>query len=322
MDKKEKIFRVPPRQVGQTIGAALREWLPGESWSQVRKLLKSRRVMLNGNLCVDDGRRLKLQDVVKILPRPMAAPPNEKDIRILYLDKHLVVIEKPPGITSTRHKEEQNWPARRKQLQPTLQEMLPAVIAKHEGRRSKGRFPPLQAVHRLDRETSGVMVFPRTIVAKKHLEQQFRKHTTRRRYVAVVYGRVKAQRIESYLVRDRGDDIRGSTKLPNTVKRSITHVRPLETIGDYSLVECRPETGRTHQIRIHLAELGHPLCGEKVYNKLFRHRVLEDKSGAPRVALCAVELAFEHPITGKTLHFESPLPRDMKQFIKQLRKDL
>ena len=98
-DSEENIFRVLPRQVGETVGAALREWLPGQSWSQVRKLLRSRRVMLNGNLCVDDGRRLKLQDVVKILPYPMAAPPDEKDVRIAYLDKHVVVVEKPAGIT-------------------------------------------------------------------------------------------------------------------------------------------------------------------------------------------------------------------------------
>ncbi len=174
----ERIFCVLPRQVDETIGAALRQWLPGQSWSQVRKLLHSRRVMLSGNLCVDPARRLKLQDVVKILPQPMAAPPSETDIRIVYLDAHVVVVEKPAGITSTRHKEEKNWPARRKQLQPTLDEMLPGLIAKQEGRRSRKRLPPVRAVHRLDRDTSGLMVFARTDAAQKHLEQQFRKHTT------------------------------------------------------------------------------------------------------------------------------------------------
>ena len=161
MEKAGRIFHVLPRQVGGTIGAALREWLPGQSWSQVRKLLQSRRVMLSGNLCIDPARRLKLQDAVKILPQPMAAPPSEADIRIVHLDAHVVVVEKPAGITSTRHKEEKNWPARRKQLQPTLDEMLPALIAKQEGRRSKKKLPPVRAVHRLDRDTSGLMVFAR-----------------------------------------------------------------------------------------------------------------------------------------------------------------
>ena len=316
----EIIYRVLPRQAGETVGAALRQWLPGESWSQVRKLIESRRVMLSGNLCVDPARRLKLQDVVKILPQPMAAPPTEAEIRIVYLDAHVVVVEKPAGITSTRHKEEKNWPNRRKQLQPTLDEMLPAVIARQEGRRAKSKLPPVRAVHRLDRDTSGLMVFARTPAAQKHLEQQFRKHTTGRRYLVIVNGHVKEQTIESSLVRDRGDGIRGSTTLPKAGKLSITHVRPIEKLGNYTLVECRPETGRTHQIRIHLAEIGHPLCGEKIYLQPLFRQPLKDTSGAPRLALCAVELTFQHPITGETMHFESPLPADLKTFIKTLRK--
>jgi 23S rRNA pseudouridine1911/1915/1917 synthase len=318
-DPVENIIRVLPRQVGETIGATMREWLPGQSWSQVRKLITARRVMLNGNLCIDPARRLKLQDVVKILPHPLAAPPSEADIHIHYLDTHLVVVEKPAGITSTRHKEEKNWPARRKQLQPTLDEMLPAVIAKQEGRRAKSKLPPVRAVHRLDRDTSGLMVFARSQQAQMHLEQQFRKHTTKRRYLAIVHGYVKEQTIETCFVRDRGDGIRGSTTLPNTGKHSTTHVRPIEKAGDYTLVECRPETGRTHQIRIHMAEIGHPLCGEKIYlQPLFRQPV-KDTSGAPRLALCAVELTFQHPITGETMHFELSLAADLKQFIERLR---
>jgi 23S rRNA pseudouridine1911/1915/1917 synthase len=316
----DQLFRVLPRQAGETIGAALREWLPDQSWSQVRKLLTSRRVMLSGNLCVDSARRLKLQDVVKILPQPMAAPPTEADIRIVYLDAHLVVVEKPAGITSTRHKEEKNWPKRRKQLQPTLDEMLPALIAKQEGKRSKKRLVPVRAVHRLDRDTSGLMVFARTPLAQERLEQQFRKHTTRRRYLAIVQGHVKEQTIESRLVRNRGDGIRGSTTLPNVGKLSVTHVRPLETMGAYTLVECRPETGRTHQIRIHLADVGHPLCGEKIYLQPLFRKPLKDPSGAARLALCAVGLEFEHPVSGQKMQFSSPMPADLKQFMLRLKK--
>lgn len=320
MDNKEKTYRVLPRQVGETIGSVMREWLPGQSWSKIHKTIESRYVMLNGNVCVDPARRLKLQDVVKVLSRPLSPPPSETDIKVLYLDTHIVVVEKPAGITSTRHKEEKNWPSRRKQIQPTLDEMLPAVIARQEGRRDKKRLRPVFAVHRLDRDTSGIMVFARTPVAQKHLEQQFRKHTTKRRYMAIVHGKVKEQTIESRFVRDRGDGIRGSTTLPDTGKLSITHVRPVEYFGDYTLVECRPETGRTHQIRIHLADIGHPLCGEKIYLQPLFRQSIKDNSQAPRMALCAVALSFQHPITGDTLHFESPMPQDLKQFMKELRK--
>ena len=204
-DSETPIFRVLPRQVGLTIASALREWLAGKSWSQIRGLLKARRVILNGNICADPARRLRLTDVAKILSHPAPPPPKEQDIRVRYLDTHVVVVEKPAGMTTTRHAEERDWPARRRQLQPTLDEHLPHVIAKIEKRKRKGPPPPVRAVHRLDRETSGLMVFARTVAAESHLMQQFRRHSTHRRYLAVARGKVAAQTISTRLVRDRGD---------------------------------------------------------------------------------------------------------------------
>jgi 23S rRNA pseudouridine1911/1915/1917 synthase len=316
----EQIFRVLPKQVGQTVAAALRDWLPGQSWTQLRKLLEARRIMVSGNLCTDAGRRLKLQDVVKLLPHPMAAPPRESDVKVIYLDSQVIVVDKPPGVTSTRHSEEQNWSPRRRQIQPTLDEMLPPIIARREPRRGKGKLPPVRAVHRLDRETSGLMVFARTRSAEIHLAQQFRQHTTQRRYLAIALGDVREQTIETRLVRDRGDGRRGSTPLPNAGKKSVTHFKPLERFAGYTLIECRPETGRTHQIRIHLSEAGHPLCGEKVYLQPLFRPAIEDPSGAPRLALCAVELEFQHPISGERLHFEIPLARDLAEFATKFKK--
>jgi len=321
-DPERLVFRVLPRQVDATLAAALREWLLGKSWSQVRGLLKSRRVMLSGNICVDPARRLRLSDVVKILPHPAAPPPKESDVRVRFLDAHVVVVEKPAGMTTTRHAEERDWPARRRQLQPTLDEILPHVIGKMgKGRRRKGPPPPVRAVHRLDRDTSGLLVFARSVAAERHLMQQFRKHTTHRRYLAVVRGHVAAETIASNLVRDRGDGRRGSTKLPDVGKRAVTQVKPIEQIGDYTLVECRLETGRTHQIRIHLAERGHPLCGEKVYHQPLFGEPVPDTSGAPRLALHAAELGFEHPISGERMRFEMPLPADLKEWLVDLRRE-
>ena len=340
-DAGDKIYRVLPRQVDQTIAAALREWLPGKSWSEVRRLLTTRQVTINGNLCADAGRRLRLTDVVKLLAQSAAPPPSELDVRIRYLDPHLVVVEKPSGMTTTRHAEEREMSSRRRQLQPTLDELLPRLIAKLEGGKKgekgekskksvKGKKElksvksarRVRPVHRLDRDTSGLLVFARTVAAEQHLSHQFRVHSTKRRYLAVVQGTVEAQTIESRLVRDRGDGRRGSTTLPNVGKRSVTHVRPVERLGDYTLIECRLETGRTHQIRIHLAENGHPLCGEKVYNQPLFRPALPDLSGAPRLALCAVELGFEHPITGEMIFFESKPPRDFADFVRRLREKI
>jgi 23S rRNA pseudouridine1911/1915/1917 synthase len=277
--------------------------------------------MLSGNLCMDAGRRLRLVDVVKLLANPLPPPPKEEAVRIRYLDKDVVVVEKPAGVTTTRHAEERDWPARRRQLQPTLDELLPRVIARKEGRH-KGVPQPVRAVHRLDRETSGLMVFARTAKAEQILAAQFRQHTTHRRYLAVALGAVTAQTIESQLIRDRGDGRRGSSKDSNATvgRHAVTHVQPLESLGDYTLVECRLETGRTHQIRIHLAENGHPLCGEKIYQQPLFGQPTPDRSGAPRIALHAAELGFLHPASGEAMKFASPLPDDLREFLNRLRR--
>ena len=155
--------------------------------------------------------------------------------------------------------------------------------------------------------------------AERLLVRMFGKHAIHRAYHAIAQGRVEEKTIESFLVRDRGDRRRGSTTLPNVGQRAVTHVRPLEYFDGYTLVECRLETGRTHQIRIHLAEAGHPLCGEKVYNQpLFKKRI-DDNSGAQRQALHAAELGFKHPINGEEMMFKTPMPADMGRLLVKLR---
>ncbi|MBI1902003.1 MAG: RluA family pseudouridine synthase [Planctomycetia bacterium] len=326
----EGVFHVEEAANGLTLAAFLRAQLSGKSWSEVRRLLRSRRVQVHGNLCLDEGRRLKAGDVVKVLAQSAAPVAREHDLRIRFLDAHVVVVEKPAGVTSVRHVEELNWPARRRQLQPTLDELLPRLIAVVEGRglargrKTRGVPPPVRPVHRIDRDTSGLLVFARSVRAERHLGEQFRRHTTKRKYLAVVAGRIDFPRtIDTVILRDRGDGRRGSQAgaAPEQGKRAITHVAPLEHLGDYTLVECRLKTGRTHQIRIHLAESGHPICGDKVYRQpRMGAPILPDKSGAPRLALHAAELGFIHPATGKELHFSMPLPRELAQWLKRLRE--
>jgi 23S rRNA pseudouridine1911/1915/1917 synthase len=216
-------------------------------------------------------------------------------------------------------------------MQPTLEELVPEAIARHLAARGAGRprpgakpaprrrVPPVRAVHRIDRETSGLVVFARNVPAGRILAEQFRLHTTHRRYLALVVGRMGAGTIRSHLLRDRGDGRRGSAE-GEEGKLAVTHVAPVEHFGgDYTLMECRLETGRTHQIRIHMTESGHPLCGERVYFPT-RRGGPEDRSRAPRVMLHAAELGFVHPVTGEELRFTSPLPADIKQVLAALRK--
>ncbi|MES2792105.1 MAG: RluA family pseudouridine synthase [Planctomycetota bacterium] len=316
-----QVFHVSDDQAQQTLLALLRQWLPGQSWSQVRKLLSGRHVQINGNMCLDEGRRLKAKDVIRVLDNPQAQPPRDADVKIRYMDLHIVIVEKPAGMTTLRHAEEQDWPSRRKQVQPTLDEVLPKVIAQQDKtKQPKGKRPPrIRAVHRLDRETSGLMIFARTPEAEQKLVQMFRKHDMHRQYVAIVQGRLEAQTIESDLIRDRGDGKRGSTTLKDAGQHAITHVKPIEYLEGYTVVECKLETGRTHQIRIHLSELGHVLCGEKIYHTPLFQKPIPDHSGASRIALHAAELGLKHPITGEEMLFKMQMPPDMAELLKRLR---
>ncbi len=326
-----QLIHITPEQDQVPLGTALKRLLTDKSWSQVRRMLETRHVQVNGNLCIDEKRRLNAGDVVKVHPHPLAPPPKQDDIKVRFLDKHVIVVEKPSGMTTLRHNEERTWPKKRKDIAPTLDEVLPRAIARLEktptrpvkdrrfphGRRPS--LPQVRAVHRLDRDTSGLMIFARTIQAERHLVEQFRKHTVLRSYLAIVDGHPAAQKIESQLVRDRGDGRRGSSTEGKDGQRAVTHVRPVETLGDYAMIECRLETGRTHQIRIHLSELGHYLCGDKVYVSPLFQPPHVDRSGAPRLALHAQELGFVHPITGQKLHFTMPMPPDLQAFLDRLR---
>src|SRR5207244_4334096 len=120
----------------------------------------------------------------------------------------------------------------------------------------------------------------------------FRAHSVERCYLAIVRGRARPQRIESWLVRDRGDGRRGSAPKPGEGQRAVTHVHLVEELGGYTLVECRLETGRTHQVRIHLGEAGTPICGDHVYDRPLHGRPLPDASGMTRIALHAATLGF------------------------------
>jgi 23S rRNA pseudouridine1911/1915/1917 synthase len=240
-------------------------------------------------------------------------------LAIVYADRDLVVVDKPAGLTTMRHAHEaaEFGERGRRFLPPTLADLLPAELA------AQGHGPGrVIAVHRLDRDTSGLVIFARNPEAARNLGAQFREHTTQRTYLALVRGRAQPGRIESHLVPDRGDGRRGSGPRPGEGQRAVTHVRVVEDLGDFTLVECRLETGRTHQVRIHLGERGTPLCGERIYDRPLHGQPLPDTSGAARLCLHAASLGAEHPTTGKRLTWESPLPHDMDKLVRRLRKRL
>ena len=315
-------FSVIAPESGHTLAKVLRSRLHERqpSWNDVRALIVGRRVKVGDSLCTDPARRLKEGEIIELLAKPVHRPRSAttEGLVVRYLDEHVVVVEKPAGVNTVRHPSELNWPEKHRQLDPTLQDLAQWAIAKHQKRPARS-LPPLRIVQRLDRETSGLVVFARSPLGERGLGRQFRKHTVVRRYLAVVPGVVRPQMFTSHLVRDRGDGRRGSTSLPGVGKKAVTHVAVEEVLPGYTVLSCRLETGRTHQIRIHLSEAGHPICGDKVYHRRPSGEVVEDRSGAPRLALHAVELGFEHPVDGRPLHWTMPPPADLARFVERLR---
>jgi 23S rRNA pseudouridine1911/1915/1917 synthase len=306
-------------EAGTTVAARLRTLFPDQSWNQVRRIIQSGRVRIDEQVCRDSGRRVKTDETIEVLKRGF--PPNREaeKVKIRHLDKHLVIVEKPAGINTVRHPMERMWSRRRKALSPSLEDIVAGLISKAERNLRKPGRERLRVVHRLDKETSGLVVFTRSVSAERALGKQFHAHTVLRRYLALVPGRLRPQRVASFLVRDRGDGRRGSTRLPGQGKEAITHIEVEEELSRYTLISCRLETGRTHQIRIHLAELGNPVCGERVYNRKTNGEIWLDRSGAPRLALHAIELGFVHPASGETMHWSMPLPADLKEFLDRIR---
>jgi len=288
----------------QPLDRALRALLPGKSWGDVRRLITSGKVRVLGRTITDPTARVGAGAEIRIY---MTAPEAGRSARlskeaVIFVDTHLVVVDKPAGISTVPYEDERD----------TLDRQVRALLRRLP---NAGRDAPLGVVQRLDKETTGLLVFARTLPAKRHLQQQLRAHSVKRRYLALAHGVVSNGVLRSRLVTDRGDGLRGSTKNPRLGRESVTHVTALEALSGATLIECRLETGRTHQIRIHLSEAGHPLLGERVYTRRYAGPVLE----APRVMLHATELGFLHPISGRAMHFTRPLPDDMSAVLRRLR---
>jgi 23S rRNA pseudouridine1911/1915/1917 synthase len=310
-------FVVGSEQSGVTLAAFLRSHWPGQSWTRIRRQIETRHIQVGGQLCVDPARRLRAGEQVELAARPAPAPRPREAVVIRYLDEHLVVVEKPADVSTVRHPLERDWPRRRKTANPTLEDLVALQITRKKGQ--KGPRLRLRIVQRLDKETSGLVVFARTVTAESGLGRQFRNHSVIRRYLAIVRGEPTARTVSTRLVRDRGDGRRGSTTLPGIGKEAVTHIQVIERLGDYTLIGCRLQTGRTHQIRIHLAELGHPICGEKVYNRTAAGVITPDRSRAPRLALHAGQLGFVHPVSGRPMDWTMPLPADLQELLIRLR---
>ncbi len=291
-----------------TLAAELRAHLGGLPWQKVRELVVSGKVSVDGQVEDEPARRLVggeqvAWDLARPDPRRRTTPPG---FRVVYEDGHLIVIDKPEGISTV--------PFERKESGTALD--LIRTAWRRQGKAATAT--PLYVVHRIDKDTSGLVSFAKTRLAERGLHRVFQQHLADREYQAVAHGQVRPGRIESRLVENRGDGRRGSTRRPGEGQPAVTHVEVVEELPGATLCRVRLETGRTHQIRIHLAERGHPLVGETVYLRDFE-RAGGRPLPSPRLLLHAATLGFAHPVTGKRLAFRSELPPDFAAAVARLR---
>jgi len=337
---------VDAADAGKTLAALVREQL-GVSWSQARRYVQSGKVFVAGQRVTDIAARPRPGETIELHMNARRPEPEGPAVGVVHDDPHVVVIDKPAGVSSVPYERRETG---------TAMDLLRAAWRRGHGAGNRSRRSgrssrvPLHVVHRIDKATSGLLMFAKSKRAEIGLARQLREHSVDRAYLCVVHGQLEGRRaghrvadrlsshaapalsvtvtpgasrdelhwrIESRLVRDRGDGLRGSTRHGNQGKRSITHVHPLEILDRTTLCRVELETGRTHQIRIHLAELGHPLVGETVYK-----RDHLDRGGelipSPRLLLHAATLGFEHPITGESIALESPLPDDFVAVMQRL----
>jgi 23S rRNA pseudouridine1911/1915/1917 synthase len=300
-------FTVAPDEAGQTLASLVRSHLEGTSWNRARELCARGKVSVGGARQLDPTVRLRAGDAVEI-DLEARRMEDQGGAAVLFADPHVVVVDKPAGILTVPHERDDR---------DTLIERVARTL-----RRRDRDAVDLGAVQRLDKDTSGVIVFARHFAAKRQLQAQFREHSIERVYLGVAHGVVADATYETWLLEDRGDGLRGSYghfrrargPVPPQARRAVTHVRPLAPLRGATLVECRLETGRQHQIRIHLSEAGHPLVGEPVYIRDFAGPVI----GGPRVMLHAHHLGFTHPMTGQPLRIEAPPPRDFADLVARL----
>lgn len=261
------------------------ERMHGISRNRAKALISNRVVLVNNAITTHPLTELKAGQVVQIdrSKHKMAFHSNELDI--VFEDPYLLIVDKHAGLLSMSNNSKQQ----------TVQTVLNRYLEKG-GRRSTSHL-----VHRLDRDTSGLMVYAKDVQTQQSLINGWQQLVTDRRYIALVEGELENQRgrIQSWLTEDKRF-ITHSSPVDNGGKFAVTHYNVLSLSNGYSLVECELETGRKNQIRVHMADLGHPVVGDRKYGS--------DKDPMRRLGLHAYMLCFTHPVTGKHMRFETPVP--------------
>ncbi|WP_426662480.1 23S rRNA pseudouridine(1911/1915/1917) synthase RluD [Rhodanobacter aciditrophus] len=308
--------RVPLAAAGRRFDQALAELFPDYSRSRLAAWIKSGAATLDGAV-VPPRQLLRGGEQVRLeaeLEAEVESAPEAIALAVVHEDEHLLVLDKPAGLVV--------HPGAGNPSGTLLNALL-----HHDAKLAE--LPRAGIVHRLDKDTSGLMVVAKTLPAMTALVEMLSHHDVERQYEAVVLGSlVSGGTVDAPIGRSMGDRLRQAVRDEEGGKHAVTHYRLRERFRAHSLIQCNLETGRTHQIRVHLAHVGHPLVGDPLYGgglKLPRRATPELVAalrGFRRQALHAERLAFAHPVTGEPLAFAAERPADMTALIEALRADL
>lgn len=303
------VFTIAPEHDGERLDRALAA-LGEASRAEVARWIEAGRVRLAGRTVTKAAERVRAGQTLEAEPLPPppsdARPDASVPFRVLHQDEAVIVVDKPAGVVV--HPAKGHW-------EGTLVNGLLALgplAAEDEPSARPG------IVHRIDKDTSGVLVVARTAAAREALKAAFARHDIERVYDAIAVGSVDDGTLSTLHERHPTDRKKFTGKRGG--KRAVTHVRVVERFAGATRVECRLETGRTHQIRVHLAEAGAPLLGDALYGKPPRDPIVRAIGEAlGRQALHARVLGFAHPISGAPLRFEAPWPEDFAAAVAALR---
>ncbi|AOK41071.1 MULTISPECIES: RluA family pseudouridine synthase [Burkholderia] len=312
-DAAPRVVEVPLSLAGERLDKALAQLFPEFSRSRLQSWIEAQRVLIDGAPAkirqpVPLGAKIEL--VPDLLPEQLAFAAEPVPLDVIYEDDALVVINKPAGLVV--HPAAGNWSGT----------LLNGLLHRY-GDAAAG-LPRAGIVHRLDKETSGLMVVARTLAAQTDLVRQLQARTVKRRYFALVWGTMPEEgTIDAPIGRDPRERTRMAVVTGASGKPARTHFRTVDTCvwqrQPVSAIQCDLETGRTHQIRVHCSHAGHPLLGDPVYGRARGKRsVTPLPNGFARQALHAWRLGLVHPVTGKTMQWRCPLPDDMNELVAAL----
>jgi len=316
MQAGESIIRavVPQDAAGWRLDRALAAALPDFSRERLKTLISANNVSgVNGAPARDPSAKVNPGQTFEIrvpAPRPLDNEAQEIPLSIAYEDEHLIVVDKPAGLVV--HPAAGNPDGT----------LVNALLHHCAGRLSGiGGVARPGIVHRIDKDTSGLMVAAKSDKAHEGLARQFAAHSIDRRYQAIVSGIPNPTEgtVDAPLARSATNRKKIAIVNDGRGKRAVTHYRLIHALKEAALVECRLETGRTHQVRVHMASLGHPLIGDPVYGRTRpAHRDVVNRLGFHRQALHAAHLAFVHPVNSTALAFDSDYPADMQELFRAL----